>query len=175
VIRRDDVRESLRLALPVVLTQLGSMAMGTVDTLMAGRLGPEAISAVGLGSSIGFAPLIIGMGTLMGLDPVVAQAFGARDFARCGRAMRHGLLIAAMLSLPIMAILWQARFILTHLGEPPELVDARRHSCRLGASARYLSWFSPRCASSCRESASSSRQCGSCSAPTSSTSSPTGC
>ena len=73
------------------MTQLGSMAMGTVDTLMAGRLGPEAISAVGLGSSIGFAPLIIGMGTLMGLDPIVAQAFGARDFPRCGRAMRHGL------------------------------------------------------------------------------------
>ncbi len=124
MIRRDDVRESLRLALPVVLTQLGSMAMGTVDTLMAGRLGPEAISAVGLGSSIGIAPLIVGMGTLMGLDPIVSQAFGAGDFPRCGRAMRHGLLLACILSVPIMAVLWQARFILTHLGEPRELVDA---------------------------------------------------
>ena len=39
------------LAVPVVMAELGWMTMGLVDTLMVGRLGPEAIGAVGIGSS----------------------------------------------------------------------------------------------------------------------------
>jgi MATE family multidrug resistance protein len=124
LIRRDELRETLRLALPVVVTQVGHVAMGTVDTLMVGRLGAEALSAVGLGNSVGFMPLIIGMGILMGLDPIVSQAYGAGRFEQCGRAMRHGLLVAAALAVPIVCLLLQARWLLRLLGEPPELVDA---------------------------------------------------
>jgi MATE family multidrug resistance protein len=124
LIRRDELRETLRLALPVVATQVGHVAMGTVDTLMVGRLGPEALSAVGLGNSVGFMPLVIGMGTLMGLDPIVSQAYGAGRFEQCGRAMRHGLLVAAALAVPVMALLLAARPLLRLLGEPAELVEA---------------------------------------------------
>ena len=123
MIRRRELRETLRLALPVVVTQVGHVAMGTVDTLMVGRLGAEALSAVGLGHSIGFMPLVIGMGVLMGLDPVVAQAFGAGRFEQCGRAMRHGLLVAAVLAVPIMILLANGRWLLTALGQPPALVE----------------------------------------------------
>ena len=124
MIRRDDLRDTLRLALPVVLTQLGSIAMGTIDILMVGRLGAGAISAVGLGSSVGFLPLIIGSGVLMGLDPIVAQAFGAGRLQDCGRAMRHGVLLALFVTIPIMAVQLQARAILTGLHEPAPLVVA---------------------------------------------------
>ena len=40
------------LAAPVVVAELGWITMGMVDTLMVGPLGPEAIGAVGLGSSL---------------------------------------------------------------------------------------------------------------------------
>lgn len=123
MIRRAEIRDTLRLALPVVATQLGYIAMGTVDTLMAGRLGPEAISAVGLGAGVGVLPLIMGQGTLMGLDPIISQAYGAGRPGDCGRALRHGLLLAVLLSLPLTALLWQSHWILRVIGEPAPLVE----------------------------------------------------
>lgn len=123
MIQRTEFRDTLRMALPVVATQLGSVAMGTVDTLMAGRLGAEAISAVGLGSSVGFLPLIMGSGALMGLDPVIAQAYGAGRYEQCGRALRHGLVLAVCMSIPLVAVLWQSHWILDAIGEPAPLVE----------------------------------------------------
>lgn len=123
MIQRAELRDTLRMALPVVATQLGSVAMGTVDTLMAGRLGAGAISAVGLGASVGFLPLIMGSGTLMGLDPIIAQAHGAGRYEQCGRALRHGLLLAVLMTVPLVAILWQSHWILSAIGEPAALVE----------------------------------------------------
>jgi MATE family multidrug resistance protein len=119
VIRREDLRLTLLMAVPVVLTQLGNIAMTTVDTIMVGRLGPQAMSAAGLGHGIGIFTLIIGMGILLGIDPIVSQAFGAHRWTDCGRAMRHGLLLAVCLTLPIMFVLSQSRRILALLGQDP--------------------------------------------------------
>ena len=69
--------ELLALAAPVVIAELGWVAMQIVDTLMVGRLGPDAIGAVGLASSLFIAVGVFAMGLLLGLDPLVAQAFGA--------------------------------------------------------------------------------------------------
>ena len=42
----------LKLAVPVVLSELGWMAMGIVDTILVGRLGAEAIGIVSLGNAL---------------------------------------------------------------------------------------------------------------------------
>jgi MATE family multidrug resistance protein len=121
VIRRDEVTETLRLAVPVVLTQLGHIAMTTVDTIMVGRLGAEALSAVALGGSLSITVLITASGVLMGLDPLVAQAYGAGRHGECGRAMRHGLLLATLLAVPAMLVQAAARPIFVALGQEPDL------------------------------------------------------
>jgi MATE family multidrug resistance protein len=123
MIPRDDLRATLRMAIPVVTTQLGYMAMNTVDTLMVGRLGAGALSAVALGNGLSVFVQLISMGTLLGLDPIVSQAYGAQRWTECGRAMRHGLLLAALLSVPSMLILSQAHFILSLLKQDPVNVD----------------------------------------------------
>ena len=74
---RPEFRPMFALAVPVVLAELGWMAMGVVDTLMVGRLSPEAIGAVGVGSSMFTAVAVFAMGLLLGLDTLVSQAFGA--------------------------------------------------------------------------------------------------
>ena len=76
---RSELVPMLRLAVPVVMAELGWMTMGVVDTLMVGGLGPEAISAVGIGASMHIAVAIFGMGVLLGLDTLVSQAYGAGD------------------------------------------------------------------------------------------------
>ena len=95
-----------RLAAPVVLAELGWMTMGLVDTLMVGRLGPEAIGAVGMGSTLFIGVCIFAMGLLLGLDTLVSQAFGARRPDQCHTWLRHGVALAFLLSPPIVALVF---------------------------------------------------------------------
>ncbi|MCA1649547.1 MAG: MATE family efflux transporter [Acidobacteria bacterium] len=96
----------LVLAVPVVLAELGWMAMGIVDTLMVGRLSPEAIGAVGIGSSLFMAVGIFAMGLLLGLDTLVSQAFGAGRLDDCHRWLHHGIFTSVVLTVPLMLVLW---------------------------------------------------------------------
>ncbi len=100
----------LRLALPVVLAELGWMAMGIVDTIMVAPLGPSAIAAAGIGTSVHMAFAVFGMGLLLGLDTLVSQAYGAGDHRDCHRWLVHGVVMGAALTAPVMAacagVLW---------------------------------------------------------------------
>ena len=67
----------LALAVPVVLAELGWMAMGVVDTMMVGRIDAEAIGAVGIGRSVFLTVVVFGMGLLLGLDTLVSRSWGS--------------------------------------------------------------------------------------------------
>jgi MATE family multidrug resistance protein len=98
----------LRLAAPLALTELGWIAMGIVDTIMAGRLNATAVGAGSLGNMLFYPVAICGTGLLLGMDTLVSQAFGAGDARDCRRSLINGvwlslgvtpLLIAAILGL----------------------------------------------------------------------------
>jgi multidrug resistance protein, MATE family len=110
------------LALPVVVVQVGLMAMGVADTIMVGHVSATALAAVALGNVYFFAVIVFGMGTLMALDPLVAQAVGAGDEPATARAVQRGLLLALVLAVPIMLALLPAIPVLTFLQQPPEVV-----------------------------------------------------
>ena len=120
---RRELGATARLATPVVLTQIGAIAMGTVDTLMVGRLGAGPLAAVAVGNGLSLTVIVLGMGTLFGLDPVVAQAYGAGRERDCGRAMRHGLVLAVLLAVPMVLLLSQGRRLMVATGQPPAVVD----------------------------------------------------
>jgi len=103
---RVEFGPMLRLAVPVVLSELGWMSMAIVDTVMVGRLGAAAIGIVGLGGAVFYAVGLFGLGLLLGLDTLVAQAFGAGDIERCHRALRQGLYLAVFMTPLIMAACW---------------------------------------------------------------------
>ena len=69
----------LRLAAPLALTELGWLAMSFTDTVMVGRLpdSATAIGAVSLGSTLFYTIGIFGSGVMLGMDTLVAQAYGA--------------------------------------------------------------------------------------------------
>ncbi len=92
----------LALAVPVVVAELGWMAMGIVDTVMVGRLGPEAIGAVGLGSNLYIAVAIFGLGLLLGLDTMVAQEHGAGQDEEARRSLAQGVYVALALAPVLM-------------------------------------------------------------------------
>jgi len=119
---RSELRATVRLAVPVVFVQLGFMTMGVVDTLMVGRLSATALAAVALGNLYFFNVAIFSQGTLMALDPLVAQAIGANEKDAVSRAIQRGLLIAIMLSVLTALLLAPAAPMLRLLRQPAEII-----------------------------------------------------
>jgi MATE family multidrug resistance protein len=128
--RRGELRAMLRLAVPVVVVQVGMMLMGVVDTVMVGHLAPAALAG---GASVGLAAVALGhlyffgigvfaMGTLLVLDPVVAQAVGARDLPGVARGIQRGVLLALLLAVPFTGVLLIAHPVLGLARQPAEVV-----------------------------------------------------
>jgi MATE family multidrug resistance protein len=113
---RTEFLPMLRIAIPVVMAELGWMAMGVVDTVMVGGLGPEAISAAGVGNAMHIAFAIFGMAVMLGLDTLVSQAYGARDIRDCHRWFFDGLMLAGLMAVPIMTLLVLVWFAIPFLG-----------------------------------------------------------
>src|ERR1700761_2355057 len=86
-----ELRALLLLGIPVVLSELGWMAMSIVDIIMVGGLSPAAIGAVGVSSAIFYTPSLFGIGLLLGLDTLVSQAYGRGDYDDCHRALAQGV------------------------------------------------------------------------------------
>ena len=110
---RQELRPMLGLAVPVVLAELGWMAMGVVDTIMVGRLGAEALGAVGLGRAAFLWIVILGVGVLLGLDTLVSNAFGGGRLDDCRRWLVQGVYLAALMALPMTVLI---RVMATLLG-----------------------------------------------------------
>ncbi len=99
------------------------MLMGVVDTVMVGRVSPEALASVALGHMYFFAISIFGMGVLFSLDPIVAQALGARDELAVRRGLQRGLVLSVILSVPISLLLLTVQPVLVLVGQPPEVIS----------------------------------------------------
>lgn len=104
VLLRHEAARLLQIAGPIVLSQLGGIGMSTIDTIMVGPLGAEALAAVGLASALHIAAIMISTGTLMGMGPLVAQAFGAGDRLLARRVLMQGLWLSMLLSVPMIAL-----------------------------------------------------------------------
>jgi multidrug resistance protein, MATE family len=119
---RAEFRPMFQLAAPVVVAELGWMAMGVADTLMVGPISAEAIGAVGLGSALFMAVAVFAMGMLLGLDTLVSQAYGAGRIDECHRWLVHGIALAAVLTPPVMGALFLMNASLPRWGLDPAVL-----------------------------------------------------
>ena len=94
----------LKLALPVILAELDWISMGIVDTIIVAPMGPAAIGAVGSGSTMFFAVMVLGMGTLLALDTFVAKSHGAGRLDECHRWLHAGLQLGVVMSVVLVVI-----------------------------------------------------------------------
>jgi MATE family multidrug resistance protein len=131
----------LSLAVPVVVAQVGMMLMGVVDTMVVGRVSAEALAAVALGNVVLMSVTSFAFGMLIAIDPLVAQAIGARDPVAVRRSMQRGLLIAVAVTVPSVLVLVPVEPVLTLLRQPPEVVPIAAgyvHRCLPGMLPFFL-------------------------------------
>lgn len=117
-----EVKRTLQLASPVMIGLVAGFAMNFIDTVMSARL-PEkevALAALATGGALWSAMLMIVIGTLMAVQPSVAQLDGAGDLGEAGAVTRQGFWIALALGAPFFMVLNAGGQILTWLD-----VDAR--------------------------------------------------
>jgi MATE family, multidrug efflux pump len=105
---RKELRPTVRLALPLVLAEIGWMSMAIVDTMMVGRLpnSATAMGAVSLGSNIFIVLALFGGGLLLGLDTLVSQAFGAGQREDCHRSLLNSIYLSFALTPFLAAPVW---------------------------------------------------------------------
>src|SRR5918994_1673020 len=123
---RREARALAALAVPIVLTNIGQVAIQTTDVVMIGWLGPEALAASVLGVNVMFVLLLFGIGVVAATGPMIAQDLGRNRHAvrEPRRTVRQGLWVALALGLPASLALWQIAPILRFLGPDPEFIAA---------------------------------------------------
>ncbi len=119
-----EVRRTLQLAAPVMIGLVAGFAMNFIDTVMAGRL-PEkevALAALATGGALWSAGLMVVIGTLMAVQPAVAQLDGAGRHAEAGATTRQGLWLALALGLPFFLLVYHGGKLLHLLDVDPAII-----------------------------------------------------
>jgi len=119
----QELRPMLRLALPLVFAELGWMAMGVVDTVMAGHAGREMLGAVALGHGLYYTFAVFGVGVILGLDTLISQAYGRGDLADCRRSLAGGLAVSALLAPPLIGLAWAMGPVMDWFGIEAQLKE----------------------------------------------------
>jgi MATE family multidrug resistance protein len=118
----DELREMARIAAPIVVVNLGLMFQGTIDTLMLGRVSPDALAAGAVGNLYFFNVIVFGMGLLMSLDPVIAQAVGAHDTEGVRRGVQRGIVLAVLTAVLAGVMMTPAESVLRFARQPESVI-----------------------------------------------------
>ena len=126
----------LRLAWPLVMTNIAGTLMTATDVIMLGRLSSSALAASALGNSLYFSVMISGLGIVLATAPMLAKDLGENRFAvrELRRTVRQGLWTSIALCLPLWLVLWNTELILSALGQEAAL------AAQAGTYMRALQW-----------------------------------
>jgi MATE family multidrug resistance protein len=139
---RDELTGTVKLALPIALTQLGQVAMMTSDLVLIGHLGDKALAGAALGQTVMFVAFMVGLGLVSAVAPLAAQAYGAREPRMVRRALRVGLWTSVMLGIPLIALQSMGETLLLALGQEHETARlAGTYLTGLGWSLLPAWWF----------------------------------
>ena len=104
---RKEFSSLLLLGFPLALTQLVQFSISTIDLLMIGQLGAEALASASLGLAIFYATWLVGFGPMMAVTPLVSQTLGAdpNNTRDVRISVRMGLW-AIIITFPMMFVIY---------------------------------------------------------------------
>lgn len=123
---KDQYKANLRLALPVVLTQLGQILTQVADNVMVGRYGgddPVPLAAVSFGGSVFFILFIAAIGIALGMTPLVGELYAQGDREKSAGLLQNGILFYTLLGFAMAIVQYAVTPLMYHLGQPVEVVD----------------------------------------------------
>lgn len=124
---KEQYKQNLRLALPVVLTQLGQILTQFADNLMVGQYGgddPLPLAAVSFGGAVFFILFITSIGIALGMTPLIGELYAQGNRERSSHLLQNGILFYGALGIAMTAFQYAIIPLMYHLGQPVEVVDA---------------------------------------------------
>jgi MATE family multidrug resistance protein len=133
---REEIRATVALAWPLVLTNLTQSLIQSTDVLLLGWAGSAVLAAGTLGINVYYAFLIFGIGLVIAAAPMIARELGARrnSVRDVRRTVRQTMWAAAVLVVPVWAILWHTQALLLAMHQEPVLAAGA------GRFVRALMW-----------------------------------
>lgn len=116
--------DNLRLAMPIVVSQLGHTVVHLADSVIVGHFaGTIQLAAVSLVNSLFMLILVLGLGISYGLTPLMAQENGRKNYEECGKLLSNSLIINFVTSLLLYGFVHLGTLlVIDHIGQAPEVV-----------------------------------------------------
>ena len=120
---REELRATLALAWPLILSNLTMALMAATDVLLMGWLGPKQLAASSLGVNLYYCFSLFALGLVIAASPMMASALGRRvhSVRDVRRTFRQSMWMVVAATLPLWLLLWNAEPIILALGQEPEL------------------------------------------------------
>lgn len=119
----EYTKQTLKLALPVMLTQLGQVSVQLFDNIIVGNLlGAKALAAVSLGNALFFSVFVFGLGISFAIPPLVSEAHSQHNHDKINSVFRHGFVLNVAVGLLLMILLLISRPLLYHMNQPREIL-----------------------------------------------------
>src|SRR5688572_29690586 len=119
---KSHIRENLKLAVPVMLSNLGHVLMGITDNIFVGHINATSLAAAGLATVIFNVLLLFGIGVSYAVTPLVASAHGQGNDKSIIDTVRHGLIVNLLNGIFLIGMVLIGKNLLYKLDQPPEVV-----------------------------------------------------
>jgi MATE family multidrug resistance protein len=120
--QRPEWLEITTLGIPAILSQLSQMSLGVIDTMMAGRVNPEALAAIAIGTNIINPVIVFILGIFLALNPIVAHLNGRGEFEKIGALFQLSIKLAVLLSIPAILMLTNSTWLMELIGIQESLI-----------------------------------------------------
>ena len=120
---RKTYADLLRLALPVMLTQLGQVVVQLCDNMMVGRLGALPLAGVSFGGTVFFIIFALAIGFTLGLTPLVGELFAQNRKEEVAGYLQNSIALYLTMGVIFVALLLAAVPLMHYLGQPEEVVE----------------------------------------------------
>ncbi len=121
---------NLRLALPVVLTQLGGGLVGMFDTIMVGHVDAYSLAAVSFANSIFVIGFVAAMGVPMAITPMVGQSDARGETDEVASILGNGLCFTLFFGTLISILLFAIVPLMPLMGQEAEVIKlAKPYYC----------------------------------------------
>src|SRR5688572_641150 len=119
---RNHFAANIKLAYPVVFSQLGHILVNVVDSMIVGQLGTVELAASSLANSIFVVALVFGLGISYSISPLVASAAGKNNHSRLSLLLVNGTVLCTLFGIVLASSGYFLAPFVTYLNQPADVV-----------------------------------------------------
>jgi multidrug resistance protein, MATE family len=120
---KHEIKQSLKLAGPLMVALLVQSGMWLVDSMMMGSLGPAALAAGALAITSYYLIQVFFLGLTNAVGISIGHARGASDDEDIARQFVQGGYLVLMITIPMMLVLWAVPHLFFALGQKQIVVN----------------------------------------------------